>query len=816
VLKRQPGKDYVLSHADALMNLATLYQVQGEMARSEALVTQSLQMKERHFGPRHYEVARTLNNLATLYTDMGLYQKALEAHARALAILEQTFGPDHPDVGRSLLNQAGVLTLTKDFDAALPVFERALKIREASLGVDHPDVAKTLHNLAGLHVETRRFDEALATYERALAIYRARLGDRHPETAGTLMAIGRLHLLQDRFEPAETFLRQSLDIYLAASPPTDPKRSYNHQYLAVVLSQTGRADEAVAQFDLARRGFRRYADQVLPALAEAEQLTYLETIDEPAFHEALSLARPRFADPQTAALTAGWVINGKALVQQTLAQRALLARDSTNPAAAQVVALLQRLRKQLASLSLVEDESADDAARRQKMDDLARQEQEEARRLARLSGRSDGTSEWVELDSVRSHLPEDSLLIEIARFSLHDPSADTQEPWPERYVAWIVAADAAEPVHVVDLGDAAEIDGLVQASRQALHEGLSKIREEGEPDVEAALRQMLRQLAEKVLDPLLPYLSDRRMAYLSPDSVLWIVPWAALPLDDGAYAIERFDLRFVVTGRDLVSEPATFDLSRPIMIADPNYDLSPQEVQTATQTLFKQRTPAGAVRATAAGSLKLGSAGRLPGTKAEAAAVRPLLESYAGNPAILYSDQYALEAVFKVLRQPKVMVISTHGFFQSDEADAGQVRNPLIRCGLLLAGCNQPAVASGGAGEDGILTGMEIIGTDLRGTELVVLSACETGLGEVRNGEGVSGLRQAFQLAGARTVISTLWQIPDRETAQLMTAFFEDLAASRDPGASLRNAQLRMIEARRERHGAAHPFFWAAFTLTGR
>jgi CHAT domain-containing protein len=207
----------------------------------------------------------------------------------------------------------------------------------------------------------------------------------------------------------------------------------------------------------------------------------------------------------------------------------------------------------------------------------------------------------------------------------------------------------------------------------------------------------------------------------------------------------------------------------------------------------------------------------------------------------LVTGSEASESRLKAARGPSVVVLSTHGFFLADQSESPSLvalllggsgrtapaepkgdplENPLTRCGLVLAGCNavvaEDVFDATTALDDGILTGLEIVGCDLRGTGMVVLSACQTGLGDVRNGEGVAGLRQAFRLAGAKTVVATLWSIPDGDTADLITGLFTSLADGMDAARALRAAQVRAIKERREKYDAAHPHSWAAFTVTGR
>ncbi len=323
-----------------------------------------------------------------------------------------------------------------------------------------------------------------------------------------------------------------------------------------------------------------------------------------------------------------------------------------------------------------------------------------------------------------------------------------------------------------------------------------------------------------------------RIAQLLEDASLWLVPWSALTLADGRYAVEQYEFLYVVSGRDLVAtRAAVAKTSQPVIMADPAFDITPREALAATRAVLRDEFDGKQLVMRSVGrNSVIPRVARLPGTAAEAAAIAPKLAAYAGADAVKYTNKYALEGVFKKLAHPKALVMSTHGFFLDDQKatndeqpgeeasaatdDGGKpLENPLLRCGLLLAGCNARDTA--GSGEDGILTGLEVVGTDLRGTDLVVLSACETGLGRVNNGEGVAGLRQAFQLAGASSVVATLWQIPDEDTALLMAGFFNNLSAGESKSAALRNAQLARIAARRQHGRAAHPLYWAAFTLTG-
>jgi hypothetical protein len=670
---------------------------------------------------------------------------------------------------------------------------------------DYPEVhIFKLVNSCALLEYGGELDRAEARYRRCLELVGQHLGEGHPDTA---IVLSRLAGLRAR--------------------------------------QGGWAEAAELQ-DRANRVMLRYITRVLPALNDADQLTFLNSGFRESFQAGLSLGLERREDPSLATLSAGWTLNGKAVVQEALAAWDLAVRREEQSAERQAVAQLRAVRDRLASLSYAGVRPNGLLERRRELSRLSELESGLVNKLGLAVSRSSRGEPWVGLDDVRGAIPHDAVLIEIARFDVRNfRSLSAGREWLEpHYAAWIIPAPGRDAVQVVDLGPAGPIEDAVQAVRATIHPESAVLDDRGEPDVEHELHGVLKPLSRLVLEPMLPLIGPARRWIISPDAALWLVPWAALPLPSSAnrplYAIERHPISLVLTGRNLLDASGGGRANPSLIMADPNYD----STQLASRPIRMARPPSpdqSLNRAVAPDPqpdssrlFGMGSVSRLPGTGVEARAIVPHLKVYTGIMPTLFTREDALESTLRKYPSPRVLVLSTHGFTFDEpgprpgpggrsSSGAGSPRqgsghlpaNPLLRCGLLLAGCNKGLKSLHPGDEDGVLTGLEIVGYDLRGTELVVLSACETGLGRVRDGEGVAGLRQAFQLAGARSVVATLWKVPDAESAALMADFFDELAKGQDKAEALRAAQLAQIRQRRKEYGAAHPYFWGAYTLTG-
>ncbi len=938
ILEAKLGLDHPLV-ASSLNNLAGLYHDMGQNAKAEPLHRRSLEIREAKLGPDHPDVATSLNNLALLYRALGQNAKAEPLYRRSLEILETKLGPDHPDVATSLNNLAVLYSDMGQHAKAEPLYRRSLEIREAKLGKDHPDVGLALNNLAILYLEMGQYAKAEPLYRRSLEIHEAKLGPDHPNVATSLNNLANLYSDMGQYAKAEPLYRRSLEIREAKLGKDHPDVALslnNLAWLQVGMKEWPKAMDGVTR---ARRVLARHIAGVLPFLPEAEQTVFLKEKVAWNYHRALSLGLWRGEDEAAAAASAAWLLNGKGLTYQALAEQNLLARDAKDPQARALAAQLKQTRASLAALLQRDPKAGQEEAYRQQRQALQQREQELARKLAQAGGRPFRADPWVALDEVRTKLDQKAVLIDIARFPVCDFGKKKLQP--ARYVAWITPPAGKGEVRIIDLGDAEAIDQAVKAARLAITRSADNIPTKGEAAALLETVKPLAELAQKVLHPMHQAIAGYDEWIICPDGALWLVPWSALPLADGKYALEKHLIRHVISGRDLVMDTPKGPTTGAHLFADPDFDLSPGAVTAKARGVLRGlgMTPAPVVPTLAgrkvfgtigswnvsfefgadgqmvirdqdgggrlagqgswnqegtkvtaqsatsryegtlsgsrltgrrlkkddssageswqlqlpagelawAGPLELRGAGAastllpamppLPGTAKEAQWVQPHLQELTGMEPRLFLGGEAAEGVVKAVRRPRILMLATHGYFlpaqeievKEHQPLAGQgkrsgvlrdqqgqeVENPLLRCGLLLAGANKRGQAQPGD-EDGILSGLEIVGLDLRGCELVVLSACETAVGEVRHGEGVACLRQAFQLAGAQAVLASLWPMEDRETANLMKEFFSNLAQGQGRAQALRNAQLRRIAARRADGGAAHPFFWAAFALTGK
>ena len=419
---------------------------------------------------------------------------------------------------------------------------------------------------------------------------------------------------------------------------------------------------------------------------------------------------------------------------------------------------------------------------------------------------------------VARRMDTSSVLVEYSRYREAGilVSTDAQD----RYIAYVLHPKNSSHPLVVDLGAAAVIDSAIAMLRTAIGRSRSVIASHGESYAEDEVAVASRTVYDTIYEPLEQMVGEAPVVYLSVDSEVGLVPFGALIDSSGRYLIERHEFRYLSGGRDLLRfKSAGKRRSDITILADPS---------------FAGRGSTGLLQRQGGSSLVGRKWAALPGTRSEAAAIKEALH---GWKVKVYSGNKAEESKVRKLRSPGILHLATHGFFLDSKLphELGQVRGlelpelkvtpddrgdwtetPLLRSGIVLSGASHFSDYDRTMGEnDGILTALEVSGLNLWGTDLVVLSACETGVGEARRGEGIIGLRRAFQLAGARTVITSLWSVPDDETATLMTDFYRRLKAGSGKSEALRHAQLTMIEKRRENYGAAHPYYWGAFVSVG-
>lgn len=783
------------THPQAAMarsRLGLAYDRAGQPQKAEALVKQALPVLERTLGREHPWFLQTQVTLANLRSNAGDLKQAEETELAALATLERTHQTGTMLEATFLNNLADVRRQQNDLAAAEPLFRRSLEIADALQGSDTLFASTALQNLGIIARERKNYASALSYYAKALAVRERLLGPDHPTLGGLLNNLANIYRATgDDVHALETHFR-ALHLW---------ERTVGPYAREVLLSVGNIARTYAGAGDIANAlVYQRRTDAILEAQiglylatgSERQKLAFVRSVAERTDRTVSLHLNQAPDDPDAAALAALVLLQRKGRVQDAMTDVFTAVRQHATAGDRALMDRLKDTTTELARLALTLPGAAGMPVARESLHDVdARKEQLEAT-LSDHSAEFRARMRTVTVEGVQAAIPADAALLEFLVFRPFDSGAERNEEayGPPHYAAYVIRTHAV-PVGV-DLGAVEDIDKLIVRLREAL-------RDPSATDVKARARA----LDERVMRPVRAALAGATRLLISPDGTLNLVPFEVLVDEHGRYLIERTATTYLTSGRDLLrlQTPRAVP-GRSVIIADPLFG---EPVAAAARQVG---TPAIAARRSVTSGADLATLyfAPLSASGAEARAIKGLFPD-----AALLTGRRATKALLEQVNAPRILHIASHGFFLEDDdgpgAASSATENPLLRSGLALAGANLTGAGHG----DGILTALEAAGLNLWGTKLVTLSACDTGLGQVRNGEGVYGLRRAFMLAGSETLVMSLWPVSDATARDTMVAYYARLRTGLGRGDALRQAKLAILK----QPNLRHPYYWAAFIQSG-
>ena len=781
--------------ANSLNSLAVLYHDMGEYAKAESLYQEALRIRRKVLGPEHPDTARSINNLATLYDDMGEYTKAEPLYQEALQIRRKVLGPEHPSLATSLNNLGQLYQIMGEYAKAEPLYQEALRIRQKVLGAERPEVANSLHNLAALYNAMGEYAKAEPLYQEALRICQKVFGPDHPDTAISLSSLAWLYNATGEYAKAEPLDQEALRIRLKLLGPEHPDTAKSLNNLALVEFYLGRIDEATALARQASAAELTIISKIFSFTSEQQRLAYLNIFYPYSLFPFLK---------GTEVDLAAAVLRYKGVVLDSIVEDRLVAEASQGTEDQKLVEQLNLDKRQLGQL-LLQPAQKLSAETNQRIEALEGEVEKIESQLAQyVAGLGQARRALgVRLEQVQPAVPNDAALIEYVRYSHYLDKAKREQ----RYGAIVLLSKGA-PLWI-PLGKAEKVEHLVRRYG---------ILVRGSPQ-EDELSENLQALYEALwapIDQALP--SQTKRIIISPDGELNFISFATLLTKDKQFLAQTYDVQYIASGRDLLRQVKPSTAKEVVLFANPDFNLG----STAMLAKADHRSAdANSIRGSERGDIEDWSFGSLEGTQREGDELITKFVSWGWTPTDFTAKEATKEALLKI-HSPYILHLATHGFFAKEDPSAAQTdallnenvtrskffKNPMHRSGLALAGA-QTTIEAWQRDEvppvenDGILTAEDVSTLDLQGTWLVTLSACDTGSGEARAGEGVMGLRRGFIQAGAQNLLMTLWPISDEVTVQIMSDFYDAAHHSGNAPEALAEVQRNWLVKLRTEKGLA-------------
>ncbi|HEX8547438.1 MAG TPA: tetratricopeptide repeat protein [Cytophagaceae bacterium] len=839
-LTRRSDKDNTLKISSAIEELATLYIFTGKYQETEKTLLESVRLKEKKFGVQNRSLITPLNQLGQLYLITGDFAEAEKNTLRAASISQVVFGGSSAKYAESLKLLQNIYTSIGDYDKASDVGDKALQIQISQYGKNHIYVANTLSELALLKFYSNKKDPTIEEmFSQSLAMIKANLGDRNPSYAQVSTNMAYYYLETGKIPEAEKLLDKANSVWIeklgkdnihsadilylkgniayikgkyadARDRYNDAKNLYeklfdnNHPHYVKSLSKSAQMNyilgdykTAIKSFDQTTASYLLYKKKYFPSLSEREKNKFWNLIKSDfEFYNTMALKLGQ-SNPDLVGNMYNFTLNTKAILLNSsikVKERILHSND------AELIKKYEEWISKKENLTTLISMSSEQ--RKANGIDVKSLEKEIETLEKQLSSSSelfiseDDKDLEITWQKVKESLKENEVAVEIVRFRYFDKWFTDSVI----YAALVLSPQTKGNPELILLNNGNELES------KYLKYFRNSIKFSSDDDVSY----------DAFWKPLKKLIKDKAVVYLSAEGVYNQINLEAIKTPAGKYIIDDNELILVSNTRDLIartnkpkkSKSDSKSLDKVALVGNPSY-------YNQTSTLIKTVTTTGESK-----DFKY-SVKPLPGAEKEVKSLFSLMQS-SQWPTEMFLNEKATETEVKKLQNPKVFHIATHGFFLEDTEvelenieglnDSRAIQNPLLRSGLLLT--NGGKLMEGGNlysynTEDGILTAYEAMNLNFDKTDLVVLSACETGLGEVKIGEGVYGLQRAFLVAGAKNVVMSLFKVSDEVTQELMLSFFKKWINTGDKRKSF-------LEAKKEiKTKHPEPIYWASFIMVG-
>jgi CHAT domain-containing protein len=760
--KTQSGESSV-AYAASINNMGVLYKDMGKYTEAESYLNQAIKLNSANPGKQSAAYAITLNNQAMLFEEMGRFSQADKLLSEAIIIAAEVMTEKSTNYQRLLINQALLYQGMGDYNKADAIYSKAISIKEKRLGTSHPDYAHLLNLQAELYMLMKKTTEVESLLKKSASIYLKKFGSSHPSYAGVLHNLGNYYRIQNQQSPAYSNLNQALLIRKQALGDSHPDALQTTESIALLDWQAKKYSAAAAGFHTVLDQDMLLIHEYFAALSEAEKARFWDKMHPHFDHYASFVVDAHSTLPE---------LTGQ-LFSYQLSTKALLLNASN------------KIRQQILS-------SGDAILIKEYQEWLDSKEY-----LSRLYGmsKSDITEQKINLDSIENATNAKEKNLSSKSNIFKSGYATTATTWQNVQAVLGIDDAVVDIVHIKkfnrELTDTIYYGALVLTKEMLLPQFV--ILKNGNQLEKRNLAYYRNAIKNKITD----YVSysqywqeidnatgTKKNVYVSIDGIYSQINIATLRLSDGSYLFDKKNYLLVSNSKDIIKLKTTTPKST-----------------TLSATLI--------------GNPIFGNTGTispLPGTKIELETIKVLLTSK-GYKVTNYVQAEATEQNIRKVSNPKILHIATHGFFikeaLGEEKTMGietehSALNPMLRSGLLLANAE---AAMAGQSEYGVLTAYEVMNLNLDQTEIVVMSACETGLGDVKNGEGVYGLQRAFLVAGADALIMSLWKVSDEATQKLMTSFYKNYLLLNNKEKAFKAAQNELKILYKD------PYYWGAFVL---